>query len=412
MTNLNSTRGLNTLLVCGVLLATASAAMAQTGDWVPVTGEETLRDFMSGLHVERELPGKAMSQGEYNTDGTGVLHSWGARFPRTWTVKNDDQLCVTEERVTQCYRIEESTLEPGLFRARNVSSDQLTEFRLVENEAIAVGKPKEVGSKGGPAAASAAEIAAELSNPNTAMGTLNTNFDFIAFDGDLPGAGDESALKMVFQPSLPYPLGGGTNFFVRPAIPIIFDQSVPNLDGGFDSKGLDLGDIGFDASFGFSFKNGTNTNVVIAGMAGTIPTATDDSLGLDQWLLGPELGGFLVRKWGVVGIIASHQWDIAGEDSFSTSTTGGQYIYVLNLKDGWQITGSPAWSYNHKAESGNAWTFPLAAGIAKTVFWAGRPWKLSAQYWHYIESPAAFGPKNQVRVTIGPVVSLPWKGRQ
>ena len=107
---------------------------------------------------------------------------------------------------------------------------------------------------------------------------------------------------------MPYPLGGGTNFFVRPAIPIIIDQSVPEPGGGFTSKGVELGDIGFDASLGFSFKKEAGMNVIIAGMAGTLPTATDDALGLDQWLLGPELGFFMVRKWGVIEVTRKKYW--------------------------------------------------------------------------------------------------------
>jgi hypothetical protein len=38
------------------------------------------------------------------------------------------------------------------------------------------------------------------------------------------------------------------------------------------------------------------------------------------------------------------------------------------------------------------------------------PWKLSAQYWNLVEAPSAFAPGHQVRITVGPVVSLPWGG--
>jgi len=48
--------------------------VAQGDDWEPVTGAETLREFMSGLTVERDLPGKEVARGEYHADGTGVLH--------------------------------------------------------------------------------------------------------------------------------------------------------------------------------------------------------------------------------------------------------------------------------------------------------------------------------------------------
>ncbi len=110
----------------------------------------------------------------------------------------------------------------------------------------------------------------------------------------------------------------------------------------------------------------------------------------------------------MLGVIVSNQWYIAGEDDFSTSVTAGQYFYSINLRDGWQISGAPTFSYNHKADSKNDWTLPLAIGVQKTTIIGGRPWKFGLQYWHYLESPDLFGPDWQIRLSVSPVVSLPW----
>jgi len=393
------------------LLASFSL-MAQNGEWVPVTGADELRAFMSGRTMDRDLVGGGVGQAEYHANGTGLLRVGGASFERTWEIRGESQICIIALQESACFEFESNTAEADLHRARNIVTNKLVEFRVTGASAVVKASPKDVKSGGGAATPLAEEIAAELANPNTALGTLNTNFDYITYDGDLPGASDESAFKITLQPSLPYPLGGGTNFFIRPAIPIIIDQPVPGPDGSFESMGVELGDIGFDASLGFSIKKEAGSNIIIAGVAGSLPTATDDALGLDQWLLGPELGFFMVRKWGVMGIIVSHQWDIAGEDSFDTSVTGGQYIYNFNLKGGWQIFSGPTWSYNHKADSDNAWTLPAGIGLAKTAILKGRAWKFSFQYWNYVKSPEAFGMEHQFRFVVGPVVSLPWKGRQ
>lgn len=249
------------------------------------------------------------------------------------------------------------------------------------------------------------EVAAELSNPNSSLGTMSFQFDYIKFDGNLPNASSKNALRITFQPSLPYPISDSSNLFIRPAIPLIIRQDIPNVNGGFDSKEFDLGDISFDASLAKSFSNGI---ILLGGLAGTLPTASNDSVGLKQWLLGPQLGIAKIQKWGVFGVLFNHQWDIAGEDDFSTSITAGQYFYSINLHDGWQIFGAPTFSYNHKADSDNAWTFPLAIGIQKTTFFGASPWKFSLQYWHYLESPELYGPDWQVRFGISKVVSLPW----
>ncbi len=102
------------------------------------------------------------------------------------------------------------------------------------------------------------------------------------------------------------------------------------------------------------------------------------------------------------------QWDVAGGGDRNTSLTGGQHFYTINLTGGWQIVGTPQWSYNHEADSENAWTVPLAVGVAKTSIFGGRPWKMNVQYWYFVESPDSFGPRHQVRFTVGPVVGLPW----
>ena len=265
---------------------------------------------------------------------------------------------------------------------------------------------------------SADAVAAELANPNASLGFLTFPIDYVQYKGDAPGASDQTAWKLNFQPSLPYPINETTNLFFRPLVPIYRDQPVPVVGGdaivpeepdfstqGFSGTGTQLGDISFDVAIGKTLSSGT---VVVGGVVGTLPTATDDRVGLDQYLLGPE---FLLGQggnWGFVGLLVSHQWDVAGEDNFSTSITGGQYFYTINLKNAWQIQAQPTFSFNHNAAKGNRATLPLGIGIAKTTILGRTPWKFGLQYWHYVESPDDFGPKYQVRFTISPVINLPW----
>lgn len=253
------------------------------------------------------------------------------------------------------------------------------------------------------AAQSAGDVAKELANPNTALGFLAFPIDYTLYDGDLPDADDQDGWRLSLQPSLPYPITKEINLFLRPLIPIILDQPVPK-DGGFESKGVALGDISFDAAIGKGFASGLQ---LIGGIAGTLPTATDDDLGGDQLRLGPEFFVGSKFKWGFLGVLVSHQWDIAGDD-YPTSITAGQYFYTINLKNAWQIQAQPTWSYNHEADSGNRLTLPLGTGISKTIIAGKTPLKFSLQYWHYIETPDAFGPRHQIRFQIAPVVPLPW----
>ena len=262
----------------------------------------------------------------------------------------------------------------------------------------------------------ASEAAAELANPNTTLGVLAFPLDYIQYDGDLPGASDQSAWRLSFQPSLPYKLSDSTNLFIRPLIPVYLDQPVPFVggaslppdaiaDANFDSTGVQLGDIGFDVAVGKTTETGT---IIIGGIVGTLPTATDDRVGLDQVLLGPEFLLGKAGKWGSVGGLVTHQWNVAGSNDADTSLTAGQYFYTFNLKDAWQISATPTFSYNHEAASGEKLSLPAGIGVAKTAIIAGTPWKFALQYWHYIESPDSFGPEYQIRFQVAPVVPLPW----
>lgn len=255
---------------------------------------------------------------------------------------------------------------------------------------------------------SAEEIAHELANPNSTLGTLTFNLDYTNFKGDLPGADDQNAFGLTFQPSLPVKLGPGLNFFARPAVPVVFYQDVPAGEGGFRNSGFDLGDIGFDSAIGKTLHNGM---ILVGGLVGTLPTATDDDIAGKQLRLGPEGLVGILKSFGFLGILVSHQWDVAtvgDRADYDTSVTGGQYFYTINIKNGWQISSSPTFAYNHKATDGQKWTFPLGFGVKKTSILGGTPVKFGLEYWYYVAQPDPFGPSFKVRFSVGPVIPLPW----
>ena len=252
---------------------------------------------------------------------------------------------------------------------------------------------------------SASEIAEKLANPNNALGFMLFNTDYITYDGDLPRSDSQEAYITNFQPSLPYVINEKWKFFARPLVPIIYQQPVFQ-DGGFENEGSAIGDIGFDLAFGTGFENGVQ---VIVGVAGSLPTASNDDIGSNQTRLGPEV--FVGKKtdWGFFGGLFNHVWNVGGSNDDTTSITSGQYFFTYSLPDAWQIQMQPTWSYNHQADkSGDKLTFPVAIGVAKTVILGKTPVKFGLQYWDYVASPNTFGPDRQVRLTISPVIPLPW----
>ncbi len=254
-------------------------------------------------------------------------------------------------------------------------------------------------------APNAAEMAKKMSNPTAAVASLGNNFDFTEFGGNLPDANNQRGWNYLFQPVFPFPQDNGKNLLFRPAVPVLFKQPVfDSSDSTWDDQ-FELGDIGFDLAYGGTSDKGL---LMLYGLVGSLPTATDDDVGSDQWTLGPEFAIGLAKEWGVIGVLVTHRWDVAGDSTKNTNITGGQYFYAFPIGDGTtQIAAGPAFSYNHELQ-GEKWTLPLGIGLSKTTVIGGKVWKFAFQYWNYIKTPDAFGPEHMLRLTVTPVMTVPW----
>ncbi len=390
------------VLMLGTLACPATLLAAT---WEPITGTERLRQLFDNTTVVRNLKDGVTATATYRPDGTGTLQAWGGRFERRWEIPDDETFCILFDRERHCYRLEQNTEQAGEFRAIDVETGEVYLFavRHDDRELDLVGPSAD--DSGSATEPSADELALKLANPTAPVMTIGNNFDFITFDGDLDGASDETAFRYVFQTVFPFKFSANRTLFFRPAIPVLFNDPVPAGPGEFDSVGTDLGDTGFDLSYGGTEKSGLLWAV---GVAGTLPTATDDRVGKDLWGLGPEVILGYIQKWGVVGGVISHQWDVAGSGDGEIDLTSINYFYGFQLGGGWQFAAGPTATYDHTRESGDRWTIPLGVGISKTQVIGGRPWKFQLQYWNYVEAPDAFGAEHQVRLSINPVISAPW----
>lgn len=88
----------------GLLVFMLSApAMAQSSkDWVDMNAKE-LRALYSNKTFKGTGPDGRSFVGHYRSDGKGILITGGQRIPRTWEIKGDDQVCVTDAKATNCF---------------------------------------------------------------------------------------------------------------------------------------------------------------------------------------------------------------------------------------------------------------------------------------------------------------------
>ena len=253
------------------------------------------------------------------------------------------------------------------------------------------------------------EVAKELANPNNDLARLSFKNQYRWYKGDLPGADDQDNYTLLFQPIFPFSLGtkeDGTKqtFFLRPAIPVVFNQPVPEVDNGqFDwAEKTAMGDWGFDAAYAETTKSGF---LWAAGMVGTLPVATDSAVAGKQLRLGPEALFAQITKVGTFGIFPSHQWNVTGwgsGESNAYSTTAIQPLIIFTPGGGWQIASKGIIDYDWINEQ---WTVPVALSVAKTVMLDGKPWQFELEVNYYADQPDAFGPEWMVSFNVTPVVN-------
>jgi hypothetical protein len=249
-------------------------------------------------------------------------------------------------------------------------------------------------------------IAKEMANANTTLGSLNFQFDYVHYRGDLPSAGQQNSFSFGFQPVLPYPVRQGLNIFFRPLIPVIISGPVYNDPEGFESKG-GLGDISIDLVVGKTWKSKW---VTLFGLETSLPTGTG-SLSSGRITLGPNFYFGKNLKGGAAGLLLYQTWTLNKNDELGTeSITGGQYFYAIFLKNAWQIQSGPVWSYNSKT-NGTKWTLPLGTGLAKIWKFNKTAVMFAMEYWYYLVSADPIGPQHLVRLQVAPVVPLPWGGK-
>ena len=400
------------------VIMSSAALRAHADEWSPVTGKEVLEGLYSDVVQQGVLTTKAKWRTEYCANGTGIMRAWGQVFPRTWRAVDDERVCITSDGNTkvECFRFEKHTSKANTYRGRDVISRQVWELSILDEkpefckaapEKIVAPPDATAHAPKASAGPSAAEMAKKLANPSLAIGQLTSNFTTSQFRGNLPGASEQDTFVYQFQPSLPFPVGDdGKAILFRPAVNVFFDQPVFNPGtNSFEEQSLELGDMPFDLVYGGTSDSGF---VLSYGVSGSVPIATSDKVGSDQWTLGPEVLAGQVFDWGILGLLVNHTWDVAGDNAKETNLTAGQYFYGINMGNGLYFTSGPTFSYDHEASSGNKLTLPVGFGFSKTTKVSNRIWKFQVQYFYYVESPDAFGPQHQIRLSITPVVELPW----
>lgn len=264
------------------------------------------------------------------------------------------------------------------------------------------------------------DIARDLSNPVSAISYIANDFVYRTYQGDLPGASDQTSELYLFRPSVGIPLANGKNILMRAALPIQLSQpkyvadreyydflirqradTMPT-DGYFETGHSFQGDIFYDIAYGGVSDSGW---IAMYGIAGLLGTSKDGSAARNQNLLGPEFAFGKVKDWGVIGAWVTHMVDISTGDllDIDTQLTSAKIFFAYSLGNGWQIFSNPVITYDWEAVSGNKLLLPIGAGVSKLTRIGKMPLSLALDVQNYVVSPDAYGPEWLLKFTVTPV---------
>lgn len=232
-------------------------------------------------------------------------------------------------------------------------------------------------------------LAKEAQNPVANLISLplqnNTNFK--------TGPDERTQNILNVQPVWPFSINDNWNLITRTIVPVV---SQPLADG---ERKNGLGDTVFTGFFSPK-KPGKLTWGV--GPVVLIPTATDDTLGHDEW--GGGLSVVLLTQPGnwVVGSLFSNVWT-AEEDNGDRALNLFTWQYFINYNipngKGLYLTSAPINTANWEADSGNQWTIPIGGGVGKIFKIGKQPMNGQISAYYNVEKPE-YGADWQLRLQL------------
>jgi hypothetical protein len=231
-----------------------------------------------------------------------------------------------------------------------------------------------------PTASFGAAIQAQnpLSPVYSLLNENSTNFKF----GPLENTQD----VLLVEPVIPIRLTPGFNLITRWITPVIWQPALarsmpaplPPMPAPSQSIPAPLPAIGSEFGLGnitpqFFFTPAHQGNGFVWGLGfnAWLPTATDDTLGINKWGGGPTAVALWIQGPLLFGVLFNQTW--AGDQSHGTSATFDridqmaiQPFVFYNLSAGWYVASLPIFTADWTV-SDRKWTVPIGGGIGRVM---------------------------------------------
>jgi len=273
---------------------------------------------------------------------------------------------------------------------------------------------------------SATEVNKALTNPVSDIWSITFQQNNFLLKHQLPGSttealaggtsdGSDWSSNLLLQPVLPVGISEDWNLITRPVIPLFASVPHPNLD----PHSSDFLEIDRTTAFGdITLMQLVSPAPKLAGpwLLGLGPTwifpaAASDYTGAGKYQVGPAaIVGYLSEKW-IAGALMQNWWSFAGDGDRDTARSMNlQPIFAWFLHDGWSVGYSGNVLANWEAHSGDVWTVPIGASIAKVVHAGRLPIRIALAGQYMPVHPDQFGQKWNIQLTFAPVLPKLVKG--
>ena len=178
-------------------------------------------------------------------------------------------------------------------------------------------------------------------------------------------------------------LGDDWNLINRTIVPVV-DQ--PELVPGSGDQ-FGLGDI---SSTFFLMPRSSRFAIFGVGPVVSFPTATDKTLGLEKWRVGPAVAVVSMPGRWVFGVVVNNLWSVGGNSNREdvNSMTISPFVYY-NFPNRWYAVSSPIIRAAWTADSGDHWIVPIGGGVGKIFEIGKQKMNASAQAFYNVEQTTA-----------------------
>jgi len=266
-----------------------------------------------------------------------------------------------------------------------VLADEIAVPRVLPSVAIEAVKPT----------INAEEIAKKLANPIANMISIPTQYEISRGLGKNQGGSEQSLL---FQPVVPFDLGGGDTFIVRPIVAGVRETSIQGANGqGYSGYGISSVTL---ESF---YAPNTNSSWIWGlGPYAQSPSGNSGRFGSQQTAAG--VTAVVLNRDGpwTYGLLGYQSWSVGGNSAYGTQNNiFGEPFLAYTTSSAWTFVTNMEAQYNYDSRrTSNPWY----AGVSKLEVFDGVPISFAAGPIYYVSNvpggPSGWGARATVTLVV------------